>query len=387
MRAGSISPMAPLNILHVFRAPVGGLFRHVLDLTREQIARGHRVGIVADRLTGGAHAKAVLRELEPSLVLGLSRVAMHRQPYPTDVFALAHVMRRVAQANADVVHGHGAKGGALARLVFFNQRRAVRAYTPHGGSLLFSNDTLPGKIYLTTERLLMPRGDLYLFESAFSADLFSRKIGQPRGLVRVVHNGVTRAEFEPVAAAANATDLIFMGELRHLKGVDLLIDAIAQLRRDGRNVTATLIGDGPDGGMFQSQVARLNLGALIRFRPAMPARQAQTFGRVMVMPSRMESLPYVVLEAAASAKPLIATRVGGIPEIYGPMADALVTPDDAPVLARAIADCLDDPQAAAEAARKLRERVTGGFTVEAMVDGVLGGYRDALEMLHKAGRR
>ncbi len=378
--------MAPLNILHVFRAPVGGLFRHVLDLTREQIARGHRVGLVADRLTGGPHADNVLRELEPSLALGLSRVAMHRQPYPTDVFALAHVMRRIAQADADVVHGHGAKGGAFARLAF-NKRRAVRAYTPHGGSLLFSNDTLAGKIYLTTERFLMPRGDLYLFESAFSADAFSRKIGQPRGLVRIVHNGVTRAEFEPVAAAADATDLIFMGELRHLKGVDLLIDAIAQLRRDGRNVTATLIGDGPDSDMFRAQVERLNLGDLIRFRPAMPARQAQTFGRVMVMPSRMESLPYVVLEAAASAKPLIATRVGGISEIYGPLADALVAPDDAPALARAIVDCLDHPEAAAEAARRLRERVAGAFTVETMVDGVLAGYRDALEMLQKTGRR
>src|SRR6185295_14604497 len=127
--------------------------------------------------------------------------------------------------------------------------------------------------------------------------------------VRIVHNGVTRAEFEPVAAAADATDLIFMGELRHLKGVDLLIDAIAQLRRDGRNVSATLIGDGPDRDLFHAQVERLNLGGLIRFQPAMPAREAQTFGRVMVMPSRMESLPYVVLEAAASAKPLIATRV------------------------------------------------------------------------------
>jgi glycosyltransferase involved in cell wall biosynthesis len=378
--------MAPLNILHVFRAPVGGLFRHVLDLTREQIARGHRVGLVADRLTGGPHAETVLREIEPSLALGLSRVAMHRQPYPTDIFALAHVMRRIAQADADVVHGHGAKGGAFARLAF-NRRRAVRAYTPHGGSLLFGNDTLAGTIYLATERFLMPRGDLYLFESAFSADVFSRKIGHPRGLVRIVHNGVTRAEFEPVAAAAEASDLIFMGELRHLKGVDLLIDAIAQLRRDGRMVSATLIGAGPDSDMFKAQVERLNLGGLVRFRTAMPARQAQTLGRVMVMPSRMESLPYVVLEAAASAKPLIATRVGGIAEIYGPMAGALVAPNDVPALARAIVDCLDHPEAATERARKLRERVAGAFTIEAMVDGVLAGYRDSLEMLQKAGRR
>ena len=53
--------MPPLNILHVLRAPVGGLFRHVLDLTHELIARGHRVGIVADSRTGGAQADEILR--------------------------------------------------------------------------------------------------------------------------------------------------------------------------------------------------------------------------------------------------------------------------------------------------------------------------------------
>ena len=74
----------------------------------------------------------------------------------------------------------------------------MRAYTPHGGSLLFGHDTLAGKFYLATERLLMLRGDLFLFESAYSADIFRDKIGNPRGLVRIVHNGVSRAEFEPI---------------------------------------------------------------------------------------------------------------------------------------------------------------------------------------------
>jgi len=378
--------MQPLNILHVFRAPVGGLFRHVLDLTREQVARGHHVGLIADLRTGGEHAEKVLRELEPSLALGLSRFPMHRHVNPGDFFALAHVMRRIADTGADAVHGHGAKGGAYARLAF-GRKRAVRAYTPHGGSLLFGHDTLAGKIYLTTERLLMSRGDLYLFESKFSADTFDRKIGQPHGLVRIVHNGVTRAEFEPVTLAPDATELIFMGELRALKGVDVLIDAIALLQRNGRGVTATLVGDGPDAATFHAQVARLNLSAAIRFRPAMPARQAQALGRVMIIPSRMESLPYVVLEAAASSKPLITTRVGGIPEIYGPMSDRLVPPEDAPALARAIAGALDNPAATAETARLLREQVAASFSVETMVDGVLAGYQAALEMLQKTGRR
>jgi glycosyltransferase involved in cell wall biosynthesis len=379
-------PMPPLNILHVFRAPVGGLFRHVLDLAREQAKRGHRVGVICDSQTGGARAEEALAALEPSLALGLTRYPMHRQPHPSDVFALRHVMSRVAATKADILHGHGAKGGTYSRLVF-NRRQAVRVYIPHGGSLQFTHDTLAGKIYLGTERLLMRRGDLLLFESAYAADMFHSKIGTPRGLVRIVHNGVPPSEFEPVAPLPNATDLVFIGEMRMLKGVDLLIDAIATLRRDGRDITATLVGEGPDRETFQAQVERLALGDLITFKPATPARQAQAFGRTMVVPSRLDSLPYVVLEAAASGKPLITANVGGIPEIYGPLADHLVPKDDADALACAIVAALDDPQSAAELARRLRDRVATGFTIDSMVGGVLAAYYEALQRLQKSGRR
>ncbi len=311
---------------------------------------------------------------------------MYRHANPGDMLALAHVMGRVATAKADIVHGHGAKGGAYARLSF-NAGRAVRAYTPHGGSLLFGHESLAGKFYLATEKLLMLRGDLFLFESAYSEQIFRRKIGNPRGLVRVVHNGVSRTEFRPIMAQPDASDLVFMGELRPVKGVDVLIDAIAILKRGGRNITATLVGSGPEHDALQAQVERQGLTSDISFKAAMPARQALTLGRVMVVPSRAESLPYVVLEAAAGGKPLITTKVGGIPEIYGPLSDALVAPQDAEALARAIAGTLDNPADAADAARQLRDRVAAGFSIETMVDGVLAGYRDALEMLQKIGRR
>jgi len=378
--------MDSINILHVFRAPVGGLFRHVLDLTRAQIARGHKVGIVADSLTGGTRAAEVLHQLAPELKLGLSRFPMRRHAGLGDALALSHVMRRVAKTDADVVHGHGAKGGAYARLVFAHSR-AVRAYTPHGGSLLFGHETLAGRFYLATERFLMLRGDLFLFESAYSEAIFRRKIGNPRGLVRVVHNGVSHAEFEPIVLRPDATDLMFIGELRPVKGVDVLIDAIALMHREGRPVTATLVGDGPDRAALQAQVERSGLARAVRFLPAMPAREAQALGWVMVAPSRAESLPYVVLEAAATGKPLITTRVGGIPEIYGPLSNALVPTLEPMALARAIARALDHPDEAMDTAQKLRARVAGSFSVDSMVDGVLSAYGAALETLQKTRRR
>ena len=375
-----------LNILHVFRAPVGGLFRHVLDLAREQVARGHRVGLIADSNTGGARADETLRELAPSLALGITRIPMRRHIGPGDAFAMAHVMRRIAKADVDVVHGHGAKGGAYARMAL-NAHRAVRAYTPHGGSLLFGHDTLAGKFYLATEKVLMLRGDLFLFESAYSAEIFRRKIGTPRGLVRVVHNGVSRKEFEPITAQTDATDLVFMGEFRPVKGIDVLIDAIAQLHRGGRIVTTTLVGDGPEREALRAQVERLGLANIVQFRPAMPARQAQALGRIMVIPSRAESLPYVVLEAAAAGLPLITTNVGGIPEIYGTLTDTLVAAEDVGALAQTIARTLDHPDATAKLAGNLQERVAASFSVDTMVDGVLNAYEAALERLRQNGRR
>ena len=69
---------APLRVMHVLRAPLGGLYRHVLDLSREQARRGHAVGLIVDASTGGDYADRTLRDLAPSLGLGLSRVPMHR---------------------------------------------------------------------------------------------------------------------------------------------------------------------------------------------------------------------------------------------------------------------------------------------------------------------
>jgi glycosyltransferase involved in cell wall biosynthesis len=367
-----------LKILHVLRAPVGGLFRHVLDLARGQIARGHRVGLVADASTGGAQAEAALAELKPELALGLSRVAMSRQLGLRDITACVHVARRAAEVGADVIHGHGAKGGVYARLA--GADRAIRVYTPHGGSLHYDWRSLAGFFYLASERVLMRCTDLFLFESAYGRDVFRAKIADPGARARVVHNGVTEAEFAPVVPDGQATDLVFVGELRLLKGVDLLIAAVAALARDGRPITATIVGDGPDRAAFQA--AAKDVGETIRFAGAMPARAAFALGRLLVVPSRAESLPYIVLEAAAAGLPLVATNVGGISEIFGPDASGLVPPGDPAALAQAIGSALRSPGAEDAVRRRLQARVRAEFSVDVMTDAVLAAYVEALVRRH-----
>jgi glycosyltransferase involved in cell wall biosynthesis len=152
-------------------------------------------------------------------------------------------------------------------------------------------------------------------------------------------------------------------------------------------VTATLVGDGPERDLLGAQVERLGLASAVRFQPAMATREAQTLGRIMVIPSRAEFLPYAVLEAAAAGMPLITTKVGGIPEIYGPLTDRLVAAQDVDVLAHAIARNLDQPEETAETARLLRERVSQLFSVKSMVDGVLSAYQSGLDRLRQSARR
>ncbi len=367
---------SPLKILHVLRSPVGGLFRHVLDLARAQAARGHHVGIVADATTGGARADAAFASLAPHLALGLTRVPMSRHIGASDISAQRHVAQRARDTQADVLHGHGAKGGAYARLA--SARNAIRVYTPHGGSLHYGRASPVGLLYLTLEQVLMRRTELFLFESAYGRDAFTAKIGTPRALVRVVHNGVTPDEFADVTAAPDATDVVFIGELRHLKGVDVLLDALARLARDGRPTSATIIGAGPDAEEFRAQSERLGLSSSIRFLGAMPARAGFARGHVMVAPSRAESLPYIVLEAAAAAVPLITTNVGGIPEVFGAQAARLIPPGDAGALAAAIRNALADPAALRNETLTLRGRVEAQFSADAMADAVLAACGEAL---------
>jgi glycosyltransferase involved in cell wall biosynthesis len=366
----------PLRILHATRAPVGGIFRHILDLANGQADRGHHVGIIADSLTGGERAEAALAEIAPRLKLGVYRLAIHREPYPADVVVWAQFMRLIHRLKPDVLHGHGAKAGAFIRLRA-RSKSAIRVYTPHGGSLHYPRETLKGALYSRLERALMNNTDLFLFESTFARDTYQRTIGTPAGLVRCVFNGVTAEEFDPVVKAADATDVVYVGEFRHIKGADLLIDAVARLRSDGKPVTLTLAGDGEEIEALKAQILRLGLTEAVRFIGHVKARYGFSKGSLLVVPSRGDSMPYVVIEAAAAGIPMLGANVGGIPEIFGAHTDALFAPNTAGAMADAIKTALADPEAALARARSLRERIFLHFSQKAMVEGVLAGYRDA----------
>jgi glycosyltransferase involved in cell wall biosynthesis len=389
MKAAQEAQARPLRILHVFRAPLGGLFRHVVDLAGEQVARGHDVGLFFDSQSRGEHIGRALSRIGGGLRLGVSGYPVHRYPHPGDVIAVARFMKKVAEVKPDVIHGHGSKGGLYARLPGLLRPGScpIRAYTPHGGSFNFQPGSLMHRGFMATEKLLALSTDVFLFESAYIGERFDTFVGAKNGVRRIVANGISCAEFERVAPNPDAADFLYVGELRAAKGIDTLLDAIALVRDPlGKTPRAVLVGSGPDKDILIARAEKLRVAHRISFPGQMPVREAFKLGRIMVVPSRAESLPYVVLEAAAARVPLVATNVGGIPEIFGPYRDRLGPSDDpANLCARmlALAQLPEEQRERQLAALSLY--VQEHFSIGTMVDSVMEGYREAIA-LRASGR-
>ncbi len=373
---------SPLRILHVMRAPVGGLFRHVLDLAGEQARRGHAVGIVADSTSADALTVRRLNGIAPQLRLGLSLIPMSRQPGLGDLAAVRRVVKIARALDLDILHGHGAKGGAYARLAkswltVRDNARAKAFYTPHGGSLHYKPGTPAGTVFMALEQIMGRMTDGLIFESTFARDAYARLAGTGGPPRRVIPNGLQPRDFVVRAPADDAADFLFIGELRMLKGVDVLLEALARLAAT-RPVRAVIVGGGPDAVAFKSLAQALGLDESVTFPGAMPAPDAFPLGRCLVVPSRAESFPYVVLEAGAAGKPLIATHVGGIPEIVAGTTMDLIAPGSVDELTHAMAGVLANPDAALARAAKLRQVLEQKFTVGAMTDAVVDFYLSAL---------
>ncbi|WP_201415235.1 glycosyltransferase [Mesorhizobium sp. J8] len=323
-----------LRIVHCFRSPVGGIFRHVRDLTEAQVAAGHAVGIVCDSTTGGDYEERLFEAMKDSLALGIHRTPMQRHVGPGDLASAWRTYRIIKELRPDVLHGHGAKGGAYARLfgslLRVSRSRVARLYSPHGGSLHYDETTATGKLFFGLERFMARFTDCLLFVSDYERNTYRRKVGEPPIPNTLVYNGLRAAEFEPVMTAANAADFLYIGMMRDLKGPDIFIDALALAGSAlGRPLSAVMVGDGDDLPRYHAQVERLGLKSHVRFLPPMPARDAFALAGLIVVPSRAEAMPYIVLEALAAGMPMIATAVGGIPEIFGDGSPALIRPDPA----------------------------------------------------------
>ena len=364
-----------LRILHCLRAPVGGLFRHVHDVALGQAQLGAEVGIVCDLRTEGD--PVALGRLADNCVLGLTRIPMSRHVGFGDWRATAKIAQLAAKLGVDVLHGHGPKGGAYARLAARKLKRKgsrVKAvYTPHGGSLHYSQNRPMGRFYVMAERKLLPITDGFLFESCFAANRYVSLVAEPQCPARIVPNGLYRHEFYEPMLADDAVDFVFVGELRYLKGVDILLEALAahQAVFPGK---ALIVGGGPEKATLKRLARRLGLNDRVSFAGPQSARSAFARARCVVIPSRAESFPYIVLEAAAARMPLIATHAGGIPEIVDGIDMPLIPPGGVEALAGQLRAFLSNPNPFLDRAAVLQKYVGERFTVENMTNSIVDFY-------------
>ncbi len=363
----------PLSVVHVLRTPVGGLFRHVCDLARMQSELGLQVGIFCDSTTGGQNADHALKQLQSVCSLGIHRAAIGRLPGIGDWTALRHLREYLKTARPAILHGHGAKGGAYARLL----GRSVNMksfYTPHGGSLHYNPKSPSGFIFLNLEHLLSRRTDGIIFESNFSLETYRRKVGNPSCPVRVIHNGIGEKDFHPHKPNDDASDFVFIGELRHLKGVDILLNAMAKLHQSGLRCSCTIVGDGPDASSFHNLSTQLGLDEDVKFVGFKPAPHGFSYGRHLVIPSRAEAFPYIVLEGAATGLPIITTQVGGIAEIFGDQSHLLIPPDNVEKLAESLKFAMENQDNMKRQARVLQQRVKDRFSISSMTTATVDFY-------------
>lgn len=371
----------PLRILHCVRSPIGGIFRHIMDLAASQAAAGHDVGLICDSSSGSAFDNALVEQIGQHLSLGVARFPMQRQLTIQDLKATRNLYRYIRDLKPDVLHGHGAKGGAYTRAIGtvlrMKGRNVTRIYCPHGGSLHYDPNRLEGRIYHTIERVLERFTDGLIFVSDYEAAAFETKVCHPRAVSRVIYNGLRPDEFSPVETNPDAADFLYIGMLRDLKGTDLFIEALHNIKlKSGTAPTAHIVGEGPDEERYRAMVSNLGLEDKVTFHGALPARQAFAMGKCVVVPSRAEAMPYIILETVAAQRPLIATRVGGIPEIFGSHASHLVEPGRIESLTSAMEAALANPKAKEALAKTMRGCLAETFSIDLMSDRITTLYRE-----------
>jgi glycosyltransferase involved in cell wall biosynthesis len=370
----------PRSVLLCIRTPFGGIFRHVYDLADQLGRQGIAVGMVL------GHDASLATDIDDERIkvsapLGIWRLPISRAVGPGDLVNVAKVVRIARRLDVDLVHGHGAKGGAYARLAG-RVLGIPSIYSPHGGSLHYSHRQMSGRIVLGLERLFLGLSGGIVVDTIASSDVFRAKVGEPQCPVAIIPNGLRESDFTPADVRKQRYDFAYFGRIIELKGVDVLLRAAARMQQIGRRCTIGIFGTGEDLSKFRALADSLTLTNVEWCGWAQTTRHALEAGRCLVVPSRFESMPYVVIEAAAMGVPMVASGVGGIPEILGPD-HPVVPPNDVEALAKQLMAVLDNPLAAESRARRLRQTAFERFRIETMTERTLALYRTTMSQARR----
>jgi len=243
--------------------------------------------------------------------------------------------------------------------------------------------------YRLLERLANRMTDLIIANSVAVREDVSRQEKVPSSKVRVIYNGIDPSLFEIPADLGLRASLGFrkgvkvigvIANLIHYKGHRFLLQACPEVKAKCPDVRFLLIGDGLLRGELETMAEELGVREEVIFlgsRNDIPA--LLSIIDVFVLPSLEEGFSNAILEAMAAGKPVVATRVGGVPEavIHG-KTGLLVPPKDPQALADAIIGILSDPQQAEEMGKAGRERVKKEFSLDRMIREMERLYEELL---------
>lgn len=177
----------------------------------------------------------------------------------------------------------------------------------------------------------------------------------------IVHCGVDPARYQ--TAPHEGQDILFVGRLAAVKGVPVLLEAIADLHKTFKDSRVTLIGDGPDRAALEAQARGLPV-EFLGYKSQAEVAEALARTDLFVLPSFAEGVPVVLMEAMASGVPVVTTQIAGVPELVRDHhAGLLVPPGDSAALSRAIATLLANPEARAKFGAEGRAKIEAEFNI------------------------
>ena len=378
-----------MRVLHVMESTIGGTRRHLRDVARVQREAGHDVTVVASCLRM-PEVRDDLAELKRRGVRTIE-LPMVRSIQPTTDWKHLRALQRILREHRpEVVHTHSSKAGVLGRVASIRTGIGVRVHTPHTFSFLFSAMFGRGKRTLfrgIETRLGRSTQRLIAVGSGEAETIRTSGVIDP-DLVRVVPNGIDPTPFAEARAVPRielgvpegVPLLATIGLLNVAKGQDLALEALTL--EPARKVHLLLVGHGEEELALRELAERLGVTERVHFlgwRSDVPEILAAA--DACLLPSRWEGLPYIVLEAMAAERPVLAAAVDGACDLVeDDLTGFVFEPEDTAAMAERIGrfQQLSEAQrvkmGAAGAAR-----VASRYDLGAMRRGLDVVYSEALE--------
>lgn len=274
-------------------------------------------------------------------------------------FSLAHTLAVARYArDCDAIHAQWTLSAGAAWLSRAAHRRPILATLQ--GSDIFRVTSHPLGAWLT--RLVL-RHCQHISALSQALATAAAAAGVPDSLITVIPNGVDTTLFKPPSQPREQL-ILYVGTLIQRKGVNYLLEAMAQVTRRFPSFRLAIVGEGPEESALKQSANQLGIAGQVTFvGPQSPEQVRQWMQRAMlfVLPSLEEGLGVVLLEALACGTPIVASQVGGIPDVVTPDVGRLVPAARPEALAEAINQLLADQSLWASMSHKARERATGCY--------------------------